>query len=522
MKWKISVKASPGVIYVPTDFLTIQEAINNASSGDTIFVHNGTYYENLVVNKSVSLVGEYRDFTIIEGNRTGNVINITVNDVDIMGLTIKESGTNLYDSGIHVEHSSGNIISQNTITDNANGISFYSSSNNVVSDNIILNNYYSGISLSYSSSNVVSGNTILNNYYSGISFYSSSNNVVSDNTLQNNYDGISLSSSSNNVVSGNAILNNYDGISFYPFSSNNVVSGNTLLNNSNGMYIDSFSSNNTIYHNNFNNTNQVSSVATNDWNYGGEGNYWGDYRGQDLNGDGIGDYPYIMDENNKDNSPLMGMFHDFAVSLKREIYHVTLISNSTVSNFRFEIGEETGNEIILFNVIGEDDSVGFCRIAIPIELIKYPYIVMVGGEEVVPKLLDILNATQVCLYFTYLHENNTVTIISSEMLLLYNELLDKFLKLQIDLVDLNTTYYDLVKNYSVLLDNYSQLQDDYRDLNSSYQEHLSVYSENVQNLRNLVYIFAATTAIFLITTIYLSKRAHAIIATKTTVIEDKK
>lgn len=527
MKYTIHVKASPTTWTVddngPAQFSTIQEAINNASSEDTIFVHNGTYLENLVVNKSVSLVGEDRDFTIIDGNQTGNVINITANNVGVTGFTIKRSGANPYNSGIHIEYYGSNVISQNIITDNTNGISLYSSNHNVVSDNALINNYNGMYLAYYSSNNTVQRNVISDNNFGGVSLYFSSNNVISGNIILCNYVGVSFDSSSNNLVTANTILNNLgDGIGFYPFSSNNLVSGNTILNNYNGMYIAFYSSNNTVYRNNFNNTNQVLSFATNIWNYDEEGNYWNDYTGQDLNRDGIGDSPYIIDESNKDNRPLMGIFYDFPVTLKNETYHVTIISNSTVLDFRFEIGEETGNEIIHFNVTGENDSVGFCRITIPIELIKYPYMVLVDGEEIIPNLLDISNDTQICLYFVYLHENNTVTIISSEILLLFNDLLDKYLTLQTDLIDLNTTYYDLIQNYSVLLDNYSQLQNNYRDLNTSYQEHLSLYSENVQNLRNLLYIFAATTAIFLITTIYLSKRAHAVITTKTTVIEDKK
>jgi len=72
----------------PADFHTIQEAINNATSGDTIFVKNGTYLENVAINKAVSLIGESMDATIIDGNHTGDVVNGS-GGVNINGFTLQ-------------------------------------------------------------------------------------------------------------------------------------------------------------------------------------------------------------------------------------------------------------------------------------------------------------------------------------------------------------------------------------------------------------------------------------------------
>jgi hypothetical protein len=144
----------------------------------------------------------------------------------------------------------------------------------------------------------------------------------------------------------------------------------------------------------------------------------------------------------------------------------------------------------------------------------YPHIVLVDSEEIIPTVLNVSNEAYACLYFTYLHENHTITIISSKTLALYFELLDKYLQLQNDLYDLNETYYALSGNYNILLYNYTQLQVRFHDLNDSYLKHLLDYSEQMQNIRNLTYILVALTAIFIITTIYLSKRAYARITTK--------
>jgi parallel beta-helix repeat protein len=520
-----SVKASPTTRTLtvdnngPADFDNIQEAVNNASSGDTVFVHIGTYYEHVVINKTITLVGEDNNFTIIDGYETDNVIYIRANNVTVKSFTVRKSGMYPY-SGIFIDHSTGNVIINNKVIYN-----------------------YEGISLLYSSSNVVCGNTISSNY-DGIYFYSSSSNVVSGNTIfSSNYDGIDLYSSSSNVVSGNVILhNNYAGMSLY-YSSSNVVCGNTISSNYPGINLALLSSNNTIYHNNFNNTAQVGSDSANVWNYGDEGNYWSDYAKQDLNKDGIGDAPYAIDVVNQDNYPLMGTFSEFSITLKRETYSVTVISNSTISVFSFQIGAETGNKMIHFNATGKDGTSGFCRVKIPTELMNYPHIVLVDSEEIIPTVLNVSNEAYAYLYFTYLHKNHTITIISSKTLALYFELLDGYLKLQMDLHDLNETYHAFLENYNILLSNYTQLQITFGELNNSYLEHLIDYSallgnynillynytqlqvsfhdlkdsylkhlldysEQMQNIRNLTYILVALTAILIITTIYLSKRSH--------------
>jgi len=521
---EIPVKASPTTWTVdddkPADFKKIQDAINNASSGDTIFVRKGIYYENVVINKSVSLVGEDTDSTIVDGYENGSVISIAANNVNFTGFTVKKSGKGPYDSAIRVERSSGVVITYNKITENTNGIGLFSSSNNVISSN-----------------------TIFYNEFYGVEFFSSNNNVISGNVISNNYDGVYLSSSGGAVFSGNTITNNeFYGVEFFS-SNNNVISGNVISNNYDGGVYLTFSSNNIFYHNSFNNTNQVGSGSTNFWNYDGEGNYWSDYNftGGDLNNDGIGDEPYVINVNNQDNCPLMGMFSDFNISFKGEIYNVSIISNSTIPNFGFKIGAETGNRIMLFSVGGEGGTVGFCRVMIPTEFMDYPFIVLVDEEEVISTLLGVSNATYSYLYFTYIHSSHNITIISSVALHFYSELLDQYAKLQgnlhdlnvtyytllnnysirlqMDLYHLNVTYYTLLNNYSILLGNYSQLQRSSSALNSSYQEHLLKYSENVHNLQNLMYIFAGTTAIFIITTIYLSKRAHARITTKSNKFE---
>ncbi len=75
-------------ITVPDQYSTIQEAINAANDGDSIFVRNGTYFEHVVINKSLSIAGEDVTATIIDGNGTGHVLHVLSESVNITGFTI--------------------------------------------------------------------------------------------------------------------------------------------------------------------------------------------------------------------------------------------------------------------------------------------------------------------------------------------------------------------------------------------------------------------------------------------------
>lgn len=91
------IKAQPRTWYVNddggADFTKIQDAINAASDGDTIFVYSGTYHENIVVNKDdLTLVGEDKEATIIDGQGTGNVVYLTADNITISSFSIQNSG----------------------------------------------------------------------------------------------------------------------------------------------------------------------------------------------------------------------------------------------------------------------------------------------------------------------------------------------------------------------------------------------------------------------------------------------
>ena len=87
----------------PGNYTQIQDAIDNASSGDTVFVFNGTYYEHIVINKSINLIGDKRNNTIIDGNYDSNaVILIVASDVVVKGFTVKNSEGYSKSAGIKI------------------------------------------------------------------------------------------------------------------------------------------------------------------------------------------------------------------------------------------------------------------------------------------------------------------------------------------------------------------------------------------------------------------------------------
>ena len=178
----------------------------------------------------------------------------------------------------------------------------------------------------------------------GIFLGSTTNSTISSNRISNNMNGITLDASSNNTVTGNTITNNEAGISVRWDSSNNTIIGNNITaNNETGIYLAESESNsiignnitdsgrgvyteycgvNTFHNNNFvNNTQQwydigftpwpiPLQISVSIWDDGEEGNYWSDYENKypdatELDGSGIWNTPYVLDESNQDNYPLM-------------------------------------------------------------------------------------------------------------------------------------------------------------------------------------------------------------------------
>jgi len=263
----ICQKTQGRIIYVDDDgnkdYSSINEALNNASDGDEIFVYSGIYAGYFFINKSISLIGENNENTNIcllpNQSISKSLIAILADNVTISNFTIKNNilptidttetlpPTWIYDYGIGIE-----VLSNN---------------------------------------NILSGNNIKNNSGYGIFLNNSQNTKIYNNNLtQHTQSCIYLKNSSNNLIINNTIINNKRGIIFHIKSTNNTLYYNNFINNT--YYHVYCESNNLFYNKNLE-----------------QGNYWDDYNGTDKNNNAIGDTPYqISGGNIQDLYPLISPY----------------------------------------------------------------------------------------------------------------------------------------------------------------------------------------------------------------------
>ncbi|UCH31693.1 MAG: right-handed parallel beta-helix repeat-containing protein [Candidatus Bathyarchaeota archaeon] len=286
------VRTQPITIIVPDEYLTIQEAIDAASSGDTVFVRNGTYIENVFINKSLSLVGESKEATIIDGNGTGNVVtgDYEVDNVTICGFTLQNSNRTR-GRGISIESSNYYwAISGNIIKDCGGGIRLHRPSiNNVISGNLIADNIF-GISAGRIAINL----------------------SIIDNVFIYNSVGIAISEGSENLVSNNTMLHGEYAIVTIHSWGDEVFTNNNIINCTYGFSLHDSMYDPTeceIYHNNLIDveTSVLEGWEINLWDngYPSGGNYWSNHNASDMfsgpyqnesGSDGIADTPYYQDQ----------------------------------------------------------------------------------------------------------------------------------------------------------------------------------------------------------------------------------
>ena len=166
------------------NYSSIQSAINNANNGDVIFVYDfsSPYIENILINKELSIIGEDKLTTIIDGKKNGDVVKITVDWVNMSGFTV----TNGSNRGILVNNSNYSKIDDIYCLDNNNyGIYFNISSNNIFNNSIFFNNS-NGALLLNSSNNTFNNCTTISNSISDFYLTTNSSNNTGINTTFNN------------------------------------------------------------------------------------------------------------------------------------------------------------------------------------------------------------------------------------------------------------------------------------------------------------------------------------------------
>jgi parallel beta-helix repeat protein len=346
-------KSAGNTITVPEDFPTIQEAINNANSGDRVYVRAGTYYENIEVNKTVSLIGENAQNTIIDGGgRFANVIHVSANYVDIKGFTVQNSygTTGVINAGIALDDVNACTVEGNMLQMNYWCAIYFTGYNNRIMGNNLTKNPMLGIAGGQSVNGSIIGNYINgcewgieiegsgiivfgNNVYGnemGIFMGSAYDDDIVGNNVEVCQYGFDIANSTQNYIVNNSITECFEYAFCFEYGSgNNTIGGNDITNNNCLVYSRAANSSNynIFFQNKFiNDAVKISgplgsSIEIWDNGYYFGGNYWDDYTGKDVysgpyqnetGSDGIGDTPYIIDANNTDHYPFT--IHDVAVS----------------------------------------------------------------------------------------------------------------------------------------------------------------------------------------------------------------
>jgi len=325
------------------DYPTIRQAIDRAADGDTILVFSGTYHENFVVYKSLSIIGEDRSSTIIDGDGSESVVTLAASNITVKNFTIQNS-----DKGMVIT-SNENDVADNIFLNNLCGVLLDSSceGNKVFQNNIILSVAF-GIYGDRCGRNVIADNNISFCGWYGVFLYASEPCILDGNRIFSNDDvGVCIRYSDNNTMTGNVIFDNGHGIYVYSdedpirpsgVSKFNIIEDNIVLNNSCGIKVGHFglnkefaenkirdnfvaynniglnvsgSNGNSIYNNNFvDNSEQafISESSNNTWDdgYYAGGNYWSDHNKTDMywghyqnetGSDGIIDFPYKVSAN---------------------------------------------------------------------------------------------------------------------------------------------------------------------------------------------------------------------------------
>ncbi|NMD72101.1 hypothetical protein HHO41_17540 [Bacillus sp. DNRA2] len=347
------------LLYIITGLTTVsaetnlQDIINSTPEGKTVELPSGTYTGPLVINKSITVIGQKGVKIIANGdspalilqNKGATVKNLSVENKDadyaifISGSKHSLVNVNVKTAHIGVRLNEANSIEVRDVTvmgyqgaaDEGNGIDLYRSENNVIANNTV-KDIRDGIYLEYSSANKIYGNLVTRSRY-GLHFMYTENNVVQDNTLINNHTGSMIMVSSNELYENNKLLENRQNVNsqgLYLYDVNESKFQNNLIkDNRIGIMIDNTftneitrnifqgnalgiifkqSTDNNITYNDFKiNTTTILTYGDGSNQNNLSKNYWDNQQGLDINGDGLSDLkvvadPYFMEITDKNSA----------------------------------------------------------------------------------------------------------------------------------------------------------------------------------------------------------------------------
>ena len=329
----------------PARFQTVQSAIAAAKPGDVIRVQPGVYTGQFILDKQITLEGVGKP--VLRGEGRGSVVIVVADSCSIRGFVIEHSGGDLQaeDSGLLLK-SNENTVAGNELRDTLYGIYLYHSQRNTIRGNTVRGRRElevgargAGLHLWNSPDNTVEENTITdardgmyiqsspgnnirrNRVFGvryGLHYMSSDANKFEDNVFSDNVAGAAIMYSRKIEFRRNAFVHNRGFSSFgvlFQDCEDNVAEENFFIDNATGVFAEAlrksvfrrnviaendlalqiFSScaQNLFVENNFvENLSPLLLVGKRSdtrWQEGGRGNYWSDYRGYDLDGDGVGD-----------------------------------------------------------------------------------------------------------------------------------------------------------------------------------------------------------------------------------------
>lgn len=354
MKWSLSLVCIflAGAVAaadwdVPNRAGAISETLAQAADGDILRLSPGTYAENVVLDRPVTLDGQ--GHATIDGQENGSVITVTGDGVTVKGLTVIGSGSshdtidsgiqltktaiapqilnnavlgNLYGidihgaknalvsgnriegrldrhvnrrgNGVYVWNAPGAIVEHNDIRFGRDGIFVNSSRENIFRDNVFRDLRFA-VHYMYADDSEVTGNVSIGNDL-GYAVMFSTNVRVADNVSINDREhGVMLNYANKGEISGNYVVSAKEKCTFLYNSHRNLFKDNWFQGCGIGIHFTAGSKDNDILGNAFiGNRTQVKLVSSNwhEWSEGGRGNYWSDNAAFDVNGDGIADSPY--------------------------------------------------------------------------------------------------------------------------------------------------------------------------------------------------------------------------------------